>query len=139
MSSNETWRVDRTQLRRQLETRRTELTEEVQRLRARIRELGSEPAGAVSEDDPLEGDLDASLIDIANATLRRIDVALERLSNGSYGRCTRCRGAIAEARLVAMPFAVCCRRCESAREHESRPPRSTLRSRLWVESPASRS
>jgi DnaK suppressor protein len=134
MATDHTWRVNRAQLRDQLETRRSQLTEDLQRLRARIREHGSAPAGPDVEDDVDEGDLDASLIDITNTTLRRIDVALERLREGSYGRCTHCRGPIAESRLVAMPFAVCCRRCEGLRERESRPPRSTVRSRLWAES-----
>lgn len=134
MSTNPTWRVNRAQLRAELEAQRNDLTEELQRLRERIREHGSRPTGALSEDDADEGDLDASLIDIVNTTLRRIDSALDRLGKGSYGRCARCRGPIAEARLVAMPFAVCCQRCESTRERESRSPRSTLRSRLWAES-----
>lgn len=127
------WRVNRAQLRDQLQARRSQLTDELQRLRERIREPGARPTLADAEDDVDDGDLDASLIDIANSTLRRIDVALERLRSGSYGRCTRCRGPISEARLVAMPFAVRCQRCESARERESRAARSPFRSRLWAE------
>jgi DnaK suppressor protein len=133
MPTDHTWRDNRIHLRYQLEARSSQLTEELQRLRARIREHGSAPIGADVDDDADESDFDASLIDIANTTLRRIDVALERLGSGSYGRCTHCRGPIAEARLVAMPFAACCRRCESAREGESRP-RPTFKSRLWAES-----
>jgi DnaK suppressor protein len=133
MPGEHPWRVNRAQLRDQLEARRSQLTEELQRLRDRIREPGSRPTLEYAEDDADEADLDASLIDIANSTLRRIDAALERLRSGSYGCCTRCRGPISEARLVAMPFAVRCQRCESARERESRPPRSPFRSRLWAE------
>jgi DnaK suppressor protein len=135
MSTNHTWRVNRTQLRDQLEARRSQLTEELQRLRARIRAHGSTPTATDVDDEADDADLDARRIDIVNTTLRRIDVALDRMRGGSYGRCARCRGRIAEARLVALPFAVCCQRCESAREREeSRPPRSTFRSPLWVES-----
>jgi DnaK suppressor protein len=136
MATEHTCRANRAHLRDQLEARRSQLTEELHRLRARIREHGSAPTGTDVESDIDEGDLDASLIDITNTTLRLIDVALERLRTGSYGRCTHCRGSISEARLMAMPFAVCCRRCENARELQSRPPRSTFRSRLWAESTA---
>ena len=134
MPTNDTWRVSRTNFRDQLEAHRSQLTEELQRLRARIRERGSIPIATSVEDDADEDDLDASLIEIVTTTLRQIDVALDRLGSGSYGRCTRCLGRIAETRLLAMPFAVCCQRCESARERESRPPRSAFRSRLWPES-----
>jgi DnaK suppressor protein len=124
----------RTHLRDQLEARRTQLMEELQRLRARIREHGSLPTGISVEDVDDDGDLDATLIDIVNTALRRMDVALERLRRGAYGQCTRCRVAIAEARLVAMPFAVRCQCCESARERESAP-HAALGNRLWAENP----
>ena len=133
MATEPIWRMNRAQLRSQLEARREHLTEDLQRLKERIREHGSKPPLAEMEDDIDEGDLDASLIDIANSTLRRIDHALERLRVGSYGRCTRCRRAIAEARLAAMPFAVRCHQCESARERTSRAARSTYRTRPWAE------
>lgn len=118
-----------------LEARRGQLTAEVERLMARIREHGSQ---AMQLSDPVEADLcdvDTILIDLANAMLRRVDAALDRLGDGSYGRCRRCGGSIAVARLRAMPFAVRCRPCEAARERRVAAP-STLRKRLWDERPA---
>ena len=49
-------------------------------------------------------------------TLTRIEDALVRLAAGSYGWCATCRGEIAAARLLALPFAVRCRACEGHRE-----------------------
>jgi DnaK suppressor protein len=122
------------ELRRMLDEHRGELKETIEWRIARIREDGSNarPAGESEEGDT--SDLDVRLLEIAVATLRRIDAAIERLDHGTYGRCSRCRGAIAEARLRAMPFAVCCRQCEIAREVESRCLRADARKRLvWAE------
>jgi len=49
-------------------------------------------------------------------TLNKIDAALRRLEDGSYGDCFECGEEIAEARLRALPFAVRCKDCEEARE-----------------------
>jgi DnaK suppressor protein len=137
MSSNNgrQWRGDREGLRRLLSTRRRQLSEELQIRMARIRENGSDPTLAQEPDDGDASDLDMKLIEIHAATLRRIDLALERLDEGRYGRCTRCEGAIAAARLRAMPFAVCCQQCETAREQETalqeENHRPSLRGRLF--------
>jgi hypothetical protein len=49
-------------------------------------------------------------------TLNKIDAALRRLEDGSYGDCFECGEEISEARLRALPFAVRCKECEEARE-----------------------
>jgi len=49
-------------------------------------------------------------------TLDQIEAALRRLEEGTYGDCVECGVEIAEARLRALPFAVRCKDCESARE-----------------------
>ena len=43
--------------------------------------------------------------------LRRIDAALSRIANGSYGICAKCEDAISEDRLNAVPTAALCRNC----------------------------
>jgi RNA polymerase-binding transcription factor DksA len=45
------------------------------------------------------------------AQLAQVTAALERLDDGTWGRCVRCGGAIEEARLRAVPEAVRCSRC----------------------------
>lgn len=53
----------------------------------------------------------ARLDEGALAELQQIDRALARLDAGEYGRCERCGGAIADERLVMIPFAVRCVGC----------------------------
>lgn len=121
---------DHDELRDVLMARRRRLAEDLQRRIARIRESGSEATITRQTDDDT-ADLDLSLLEIAAATLRRIDVAIERLGDGAYGRCARCRGPIGPARLRALPFAVCCQQCEAVNEREKAQPRPALRQRLW--------
>jgi len=108
--------IDRQALRELFNTRRRQLYEDLQLRRARIRELGAAAAVAQPSDDVDPTDLDVVLIDIGTSALRAIDRAIDSLDDGTYGLCTRCRAAIGEARLRALPFAVHCRECESMRE-----------------------
>jgi DnaK suppressor protein len=57
-----------------------------------------------------------ALLQMKAETLNRIDAALGRLEEGTYGSCFDCGDEIAEARLRALPFAVRCKDCEAARE-----------------------
>jgi DnaK suppressor protein len=53
-------------------------------------------------------------------TLTKINEALQRLEEGTYGNCFECGDEISEARLRALPFAVRCKDCEEARETAER-------------------
>lgn len=46
----------------------------------------------------------------------RIDQALKRLEAGTYGHCLGCGEEIAVERLMALPFAELCVRCQSRQE-----------------------
>jgi DnaK suppressor protein len=59
--------------------------------------------------------MDFALMEMEFDTLRKIDDALLRLEEGSYGVCAECDERISEARLHALPFASLCRDCQ---EHE---------------------
>jgi DnaK suppressor protein len=48
--------------------------------------------------------------------LVRIDAALERLEQGAYGTCATCGALIERRRLAALPWAIRCTSCETARE-----------------------
>jgi DnaK suppressor protein len=50
--------------------------------------------------------------------LRKIEVALERIREGTFGECTSCGEQISVRRLEAMPFAVYCRDCQESVERE---------------------
>ncbi len=103
-----------------LEGRRRELAEDVQE---RIRDARAEDVtqrqsvdqGEVSELDT-QDEIEFALLQMKADTLNRIDAALRRLDEGSYGNCIQCGDDIAEARLRALPFAVRCKGCEEALE-----------------------
>jgi DnaK suppressor protein len=67
-------------------------------------------------------ELTLSLLGNEKGVLDQIQTALERIEDGSYGRCEDCGKAIPDARLEAIPYAALCVRCTSRREgqgHES--------------------
>lgn len=48
--------------------------------------------------------------------LLKIDAALTKLREGTYGICEECGCEIEEGRLKVLPFAICCRDCQETRE-----------------------
>jgi DnaK suppressor protein len=68
-----------------------------------------------SESD-IQEDIEFALIQMKAETLQRINEALERLEEGTYGHCFECGDEISPQRLRALPFAVRCKDCEEARE-----------------------
>ena len=71
--------------------------------------------GETSELDA-QDELEFALIQMKTETLNKIDEALRKLTEGSYGRCVECGEDIREARLRALPFAVRYKDCEESRE-----------------------
>ncbi len=61
-------------------------------------------------------DLAVALEERELAELNSIAAALQRVADGSYGRCTDCDADIAEARLHAAPTALRCIGCQSQHE-----------------------
>ena len=109
------------ELRAMLEERRRELMHEVQ---GKIRDARADgnkdrdvyDEGETSEVD-IQDDIEFALIQMKTETLHRINEALNRLEEDTYGNCFECGDEIAEARLRALPFAVRCKECEQAREN----------------------
>jgi DnaK suppressor protein len=109
-----------TELRKMLEDRRRELMKSVQ---GKIRDVRSEGGkdrdvldqGESSEVD-IQEDIEFALIQMKSETLNKVDAAIRRLEEGTYGDCFECGDEISEARLRALPFAVRCKDCEEARE-----------------------
>jgi DnaK suppressor protein len=52
--------------------------------------------------------------------LKKIDTALQKMVDGTYGECESCGEAIAVARLMARPVAQLCIDCKTAQENEER-------------------
>ncbi len=110
-----------TELRKMLEDRRRELMSEVHGKMRDVRaDTGKErevlDQGGSSEVD-IQEDIELALIQMKAETLNKINEALRRLEEGSYGNCFECGDEIGGARLRALPFAVRCKDCEEAREN----------------------
>ena len=108
------------ELKKMLEERRRELLSEVQ---GKIRDVRAESGkerdvldqGESSEVD-IQEDIEFALIQMKSETLNKVNEALRRLDEGTYGHCFECGEEIAQPRLRALPFAVRCKDCEEARE-----------------------
>jgi DnaK suppressor protein len=110
------------ELKRILEERRREIMDQVQE---KIRDVRSEGANnpsagvldaAESSEADIQDDIEFALIQMKAETLNKIEEALRRLEDGTFGYCFECGEEISERRLRALPFAVRCKECEEARE-----------------------
>jgi RNA polymerase-binding transcription factor len=72
--------------------------------------------------EELSRDMEFALAQMRSTTLQRIDEAIRRLRDGTYGLCSDCGVDIPEARLRALPFASLCRYCQGERERVEHPP-----------------
>ncbi|MCU1383111.1 MAG: dksA [Acidobacteria bacterium] len=111
------------ELKTMLDDRRRELQAEVQGKMRGVREEGSwggklnEVLDAVeSAEADIQEELEFALVQMKSETLNKVNDALVRLEQGSYGNCFECGEEIAEKRLRALPFAVRCKDCEESRE-----------------------
>jgi DnaK suppressor protein len=110
------------ELKHMLEGRRRELQAEVQGKMRDVRATGevtklTEVYDAVeSSEADIQEDIELALIQMKAETLNKINDALARLEQGTYGNCFECAEEIAEKRLRALPFAVRCKDCEEAKE-----------------------
>ena len=103
-----------------LEDHRRELLHEV---RGKMRDARTDSTkehevldeGEISDGD-VQDEIEFAVIQMKAETLNKIDGALRRLDEGTYGDCFECGKKIAEARLRALPFAMRCKDCEEARE-----------------------
>ena len=104
---------------------RTALLEERERVQSALRYLNEETDGAERDDaanelstadnhigdrasDTFDRELDYTLEDNAEHVIERIDRALAKIEDGTYGTCERCGKEIPEERLEARPWAALC-------------------------------
>jgi RNA polymerase-binding protein DksA len=106
---------------------KTRLEAERARLQAEITEVAARPASYAGTEDSYYGNhLADTATDIfeeekaialeAHLTglLGKVEAALERIAQGTYGKCERCGKPIAPERLEALPSATTCVTCSSA-------------------------
>ncbi len=83
-------------------------------------ELDQARVGRLSRMDALQGQAMAQeTLRRHRVELRRIDTALQRVADGSYGDCLECGEPIAPGRLDADPTATHCVACAEAAERRS--------------------
>jgi RNA polymerase-binding protein DksA len=102
-------------------------------MRARLMHEVSDIENAIIEDVTAPGDLSTLPTHLADfdaegldrnlalaeneaGILREVEAALERIEQGTYGKCQQCGEEIAAARLDALPYTPFCVRCAEERE-----------------------
>src|SRR5918999_4681697 len=112
------------ELKRILEERRREIMDQVQ---GKIRDVRAEGANnpnqgvldaVESSEADIQDDIEFALIQMKSETLIKIEEALHRLEDGTFGHCFEWGEEISRRRLRALPFAVRCKDCEEARESD---------------------
>ena len=66
--------------------------------------------------DNFEQEFTLSLMENDGAALEKIESSLERIEEGSYGKCEECGAKIPKSRLNAIPYATHCVKCASQQE-----------------------
>ena len=121
------------ELKKILEDRRKEILSQVQEKMRDVRAEGALGEGqgvldaAESSEADIQDDIEFALIQMKSETLHKIEEALARLDEGTYGYCFECGDEVSERRLRALPFAVRCKDCEEAREVAAQRERSVQR------------
>jgi DnaK suppressor protein len=100
-----------------LEDRRREIHEKLRSLRDSIPVDTPDVRDAEEQSvDDFVQEVDLALMEMKSETLKKIDQAILRLEEGTYGRCQECDAEIAAPRLRALPFAALCRDCQEEAE-----------------------
>ena len=73
------------------------------------RQVGDVLDAAVDSD---YGEINANLAEVESRELAKIEAALKRIEDGTYGTCQGCGKRIPQVRLRALPFASHCIKCQ---------------------------
>jgi DnaK suppressor protein len=106
----------------ELESERANYLRQAESLQAEADSLTEdrEPGDVQFDEESGEGDTlavererDLALSAQARAAIEQIDAAVEKIHNGTYGRCENCGTTIPKERLKALPYAALCVTCKS--------------------------
>ena len=67
--------------------------------------------------DNFEQEFTLGLMEADEGTLDHIDSALDRIQDGTFGKCVQCEGVISKARLNAIPYTPVCIKCAELQEN----------------------
>ena len=85
-----------------------------------LKELREQTSGDVVDFalDSAQDEISSQLAEVESRELCNIDKALERMREGTYGRCEACDNSIPMMRLQALPYAVLCIDCQREAEKQ---------------------
>lgn len=66
--------------------------------------------------DSAMGELSSQLAEVENRELQHLEVALQKMKSGTFGKCDACQSSIPLTRLQALPYAAYCITCKRAAE-----------------------
>ena len=117
------------ELRKMLEQERDRLMAELEAMEEHAPEVeeqvGMDIGGGYDEDladvasSTFEREKSVALESSVQHTLAQVEEALQRIEDGTYGRCLRCGNPIDSARLKVLPYATLCIRCKELEEKAS--------------------
>ena len=81
--------------------------------------------------DSANEEISSQLVEIESRELGQIEHALERIVDGTYGRCEFCNEKIAEARLNALPYTNSCIECQRENERNGQSYRAVPTTHRW--------
>lgn len=83
-----------------------------------LKELREQSGGDVVDFalDSAQDEISSQLAEVESRELSSINKALERMRDGSYGKCEGCENNIPLMRLQALPYAICCIDCQREAE-----------------------
>jgi DnaK suppressor protein len=105
-------------MRKLLITRRDALRKALAGDLSLLKELRQQSVGDVIDAalDSAQDEISSQLAEVESRELARIEKALERMQEGSFGICEGCGGKIPMARLNALPYATYCIECQREME-----------------------
>lgn len=79
-----------------------------------LKELREQSKGDVVDFalDSAQDEISSQLAEVESRELGNITKALEKMREGTYGKCEGCKSAIPLGRLQALPYATCCIKCQ---------------------------
>lgn len=109
-----------TEMREILLTRRDALRKALAGDLSMLKELREQTSGDVVDFalDSAQDEISSQLAEVESRELSHIDKALDRMRQGSYGKCEACESNIPMMRLQALPYAVLCIDCQREAEKQ---------------------
>lgn len=108
------------EMREALLTRREALRKALAGDLSMLKDLREQSGGDVVDFalDSAQDEISSQLAEVESRELSSIDKALERMREGSYGKCEACNANIPLMRLQALPYAVLCIDCQREAEKQ---------------------